>query len=570
MKPKIIFLLLATLIYFGCSNEDASLPSKEIKGSLFVKVNDPNGLPVKGAAIVIGDLTGSTDEDGSYFFTQITLRGDDYLQVEKAGYFKGSKRFRTIEAHTQFLSITLLPQTERGSFSSAQSATISIDTKSKLIFPDHAVTRADGSAYNGNVHVLANPIYGDDPLLSQKMPGALTGLDQSGAKVALGSLGMVAVELHTDNGELLQIASGKTVEMRLAISDKQLSQAPSSIPLWYFDEALGYWVQEGEATRQGNVYVAQLPHFSYWNCDDTFELINWEARFIYSDGSPAQNVEICLTINSLNDQRCAFTNADGMVSGEIAANEMLELNVRNDCGNVLTEDIGPFSDDIRLEPRKLPVAEFDYATISGTALQCDGSPLTSGFVRVRTAQKDFIFPVLDAEGHYEGGYMYCAGDVVTLQVYDVVHALVSLPQVITFDRELDGVNIKACDQVEEFIRYKITGFSPEYIYYVLDLDISNTTRIASIDSIGVKGKFGWSFDGVTTGQYKGYTIFGNQINLPNGQTANVLKMDVNVTEYGGAGEYIRGNFSGRINVGGNGAGGSGPSDYSGSFAVKRK
>jgi hypothetical protein len=99
------------------------------------------------------------------------------------------------------------------------------------------------------------------------MPGALTGLDQSGAKVALGSLGMLAVELQSDNGEVLKIASGKTVEMQLAIPDEQLGKAPSTIPLWYFDDALGLWVHEGQATRQGNAYVAELPHFSYWNCD---------------------------------------------------------------------------------------------------------------------------------------------------------------------------------------------------------------------------------------------------------------------------------------------------------------
>jgi hypothetical protein len=96
------------------------------------------------------------------------LSGDDYLLVEKTGYFKGSRRFTTKESNTQFLRVTLLPQEEIGIFNGSQSASISIDFKSKLTFPDHAVTRADGSAYNGYVHVFANPIYGDDPQLSQK------------------------------------------------------------------------------------------------------------------------------------------------------------------------------------------------------------------------------------------------------------------------------------------------------------------------------------------------------------------------------------------------------------------
>ncbi|MEO6131308.1 MAG: carboxypeptidase-like regulatory domain-containing protein [Saprospiraceae bacterium] len=573
MKTKSIFLLLVALIYIGCAGDDSVVPSQKIKGSLFVTVKDPAGLPVNGATIHIGDLTGTSNEDGTYFFTQATLTGEDYLSVEKPGYFKGSRRFKTIESHTQFFSITLLPQTEVGNFSAEQSAVITIDSKSRLTFPDHAVTREDGSAYNGNVNVLANPIYGDDLQLSEKMPGTLIGLDQSGTKVALGSLGMLAVELQADNGDVLKIASGKTVEMQLGIPDQQISMAPSTIPLWYFDDSKGYWVQEGQAIRQGNAYVAQLPHFSFWNWDQTFTAIDWQARFIYTDGKPAQNTRVCLTIKSLNDQRCAYTDANGMVSGPLPANEALELEVRNECGNIIhTQQLGPFSNDVKMDAVILDVSEQYSATVSGTALQCDGSPLASGFVRVNTGLNDFIFPIEDAEGHYAGRYVYCAGDVVTLKVYDVVHNVASLPHVITFDRDLDAGNIKACDQaqVDEYLRYKINGFSREYNYFFLNVTPGSSTRVITLDSIGVKGKFGFTFDGFTTGQYKGYTLLGNQINIQNGQTAYVLKMDVNVTQYGLPGEYIRGNFSGKITAGGNGAGGSGDSDFNGSFSVKNR
>jgi hypothetical protein len=152
----------------------------------------------------------------------------------------------------------------------------------------------------------------------------------------------------------------------------------------------------------------------------------------------------------------------------------------------------------------------------------------------------------------------------------VVNALTSLPHTISFDRSLEAGSLKACEQVDEYLRYKITGFSRDYIYFFMDMNRSNITKLNSIDSIGVKGKFGFTFDGVGTGQYKGYTLSGNQINLPNGQVGYVLKMDVNVTEYGGVGQYIRGNFSGKINVGGNGSGGSGDSDFNGSFSVKNE
>lgn len=575
MKAKTILLLpiLILFIYLGCSPEDSFVPSKEIDTSLFVTVKDPAGKPVAGASIIIGDQIAATEEDGIYFFPQITLTGDDYLRVEKSGYFKGSRRFNVNGSHTEFLRITLLPLMEIGNFAGTESATISIDAKSTLTFTDHSVTRSDGSLYNGNVHVMASPIYSDDPQLSDKMPGTLVGVDESGTKVALGSFGMLAVELQADNGEMLKIASGKTVEMQLAIGDDQLSDAPSTIPLWHFDEDLGYWVQEGEAIRSGNVYVGQLPHFSFWNCDVFFELIDWEGRFVYNDGSPAQNTEVCLTILSLNSTFCGYTNAEGLISGLVGANEIFELNVFNDCGGtIFSKQIGPFIENTASEVISLDYDEYVNSTVSGIALQCNGSAISSGYVRVRTKDSNFMLPILNAEGHFEGTIMYCANEVVSLYVYDLQNELVSLQRSFTPSGDLEVGSITACAETEEFIRYTVKGFSPEYYYYELALENSNfnITRIFSLDSIGVKGRFGFSFDGLTTGEYRAFPVNGNQINLPNGQVAYILTMDVNVTEYGGKGDFIRGDFYGQINRGGNGAGGSGKSDFNGSFVVKNE
>lgn len=574
MKTKSIFILLSLLTLFGCSSDDTLVPTQaSIKGSLFVTVKDAAGKPVIGATIVIGDLTATTDEDGTYFFTQANLTGDDYLEVQKQGYFKGSRRFSTSESNTQFLRVTLLAQTEIGNFSSSQSATVNIDSKSKLTFPDHAVTRADGSAYNGNVHVLASPIYGDDPKLSEKMPGALVGLDQSNAKVALGSLGMLAVELQADNGDVLKIANGKTVEAQLKIANVQSGQAPATIPLWYFDEVQGLWIQEGEATRQGNTYVAQLPHFSFWNWDVEYTLVEWQTHLIFADGSPIQNAEVCLSVKSISSQACGRTDASGVLKGLIPANEAMELTVVNDCGkNVYTADIGPFSNDVNMGDIKLEVINStDYADISGVALQCDGTPLTKGFVKVHTNISDFMFPIQDASGHYEGRYFYCNGDVVTVQVYDVVNSLTSLPRVITFERSLDLGGLKACDHLDEYIWYKIKGFSRDYVYYLPILtDNFNYIKIESLDSIGVKGRFGFTVPGVYPGQYYGYALSGNQINMQNGQVAYITSMEVNITEFGAVGGYVRGTMVGKINKGGNGTGGSGPSDFNGEFVVRRQ
>ncbi len=576
MKTKSFLLLLTLFSYFSCSNDpDDIIPGtpQDIQSSVFVTIKDPAGIPVAGALITLGNLTGTTDETGTYFFTRAMLSGDDYLKVSKAGYFNGSRRFFTKGSPTQFLKITLLPREEVASYTSSHGASLYIDSKSRLIFPNNAVARPDGSPYNGEVHVMAYPIYGDDPQLSDKMPGALIGEDESGSTVVLGSFGMINVELQADNGDILQIAEGKTVEIELAIANNQLSQAPATIPLWYFDEEKGIWVEDGLAELQGNIYVGQVSHFTPWNVDIPLELVNWEASFVDSEGRPVQNVEVCLSMEDINDKRCIFTDASGTVAHAIPANRKFTLNVLNDCGSVaLSDELGPFTDDIKMDPRAVTVSVQEYATISGTALQCDGSPVKSGFVKVHTPLNNYIFPIKGTDGQFEGGYTYCVGDVATLYVYDVTNNLVSHPQAFTFERNLSIGSITACNQLNEFIQYKVRGFSQEYFYYFPELTPigSEYVEIESLDSIGVKGRFGFVIKGKTVGQYSANGAHGNQINLQNGQIAYITDMTVSITEYGPVGEFIRGDFFGKLNKGSNGAGGNAPSDFSGSFALKNE
>jgi len=96
MKTKSFLLLLTLFSYFSCSNDaDDIIPGtpQDIQSSVFVTIKDPAGIPVAGALITLGNLTGTTDETGTYFFTRAMLSGDDYLKVSKAGYFNGSRRF---------------------------------------------------------------------------------------------------------------------------------------------------------------------------------------------------------------------------------------------------------------------------------------------------------------------------------------------------------------------------------------------------------------------------------------------------------------------------------------------
>ena len=47
---------------------------------------------------------------------------------------------------------------------------------------------------------------------------------------------MGAIEFLGSNGELFNVAEGKTVELTIPLGNDQLGSEPAEIPLWYFDE----------------------------------------------------------------------------------------------------------------------------------------------------------------------------------------------------------------------------------------------------------------------------------------------------------------------------------------------
>jgi hypothetical protein len=176
MKSKIIFLALVALLQIRCSNNDNSSPTNvEFISSAWISILDINGRPLQDASVEISDQIGLTDVEGHYFFRNVSMNDNTFLKVEKVGFFSGSRRFYPAEEKINYIDIILLPLTQVGSFNTSSGATMDVDSKSNLIFPNDAIVDANNTAYSGNVHVMAYPIYADDPNLSKKMPGDLGG-----------------------------------------------------------------------------------------------------------------------------------------------------------------------------------------------------------------------------------------------------------------------------------------------------------------------------------------------------------------------------------------------------------
>jgi hypothetical protein len=91
------------------------------------------------------------------------------------------------------------------------------------------------------------------------------------------SFGALQVNLLDADGSKLNLASGQSATIRIPAVSRGGAALPSTVPLFYFDESTGLWVQEGTATLQGaspsQFYQGTVSHFSTWNADRLLDTV---------------------------------------------------------------------------------------------------------------------------------------------------------------------------------------------------------------------------------------------------------------------------------------------------------
>jgi hypothetical protein len=363
------------------SSGNALPEEKTVTASIQGKVLDENGLPVADATVTSGEVSTSTDEHGIFNFSRIKLSSRfGYVKVAKQGYFAGSRSILTAAGSENFISIKLIPRTSKGSFSASGGGVVTVQPGSTVTFDGASVVdAATGAAYSGTVHIYASyldPAAADVPA---RMPGDLRGIGGDGKETMLQSFGMMVVEMEGDGGEKLQIAGGKKATISMKIPDALKANAPATIPLWYFNDSTGRWIEQGVATRKGDLYEGETTHFSWWNCDAPTGAVNFHLQLKDTHGNPVAYTYLQFTSPTLGT-RGGYTDADGYASGLIPKGQSLQLQAINTCGNVFFGvNVGPALGDQDLGT--LTVSD-DRAilTLTGTVVNCDGAAVDSGYV----------------------------------------------------------------------------------------------------------------------------------------------------------------------------------------------
>lgn len=369
------------------------------QGDVAGYIYDEAGAPVADVEVNILNAVSRTNEFGVFVFRDIDLdKNGTYIKANKAGYIFGSDMIYPDEAEVNHSYIKLMQLTNTTTVNGASGGNVVVQGGGIISFPANGIVNSDGGLFTGTVSVTAKRIAANDPNLGDVMPGGLFAMDKEGYSRVLGTLGMVAVELRDENGNELNLADGAQATVQFPIVESQIASAPEQIALWSFDEEKGLWMEEGFATKDGNKYIGEVSHFSFWNCDAPFPLIHVCGNVFNADGTPAANMLVEVMANVLYPTAYGYTDSDGRFCGKMPKGQELTITIYypgcQEGGFTFT--VGPFDTDTELDPVTLPNGENGLVT---GAVLCDGEAVPNATVVVNVSGQTLVF-LTDDNGNY--------------------------------------------------------------------------------------------------------------------------------------------------------------------------
>ncbi|MFX1706992.1 hypothetical protein PV783_23685 [Chitinophaga sp. CC14] len=565
LLPLLVLLLLLAI---SCKKNNSDHPHPPIKDSVsasdfarnfgnevsrdfIVQLVDVSNNPVPGATVTIGTSTTQTNPGGIAIIKNAGVyERFAYIRAAKTEFMEGSRALMP-STSTNVIKIMMLPSHITATVNSGVTSDVSLSNGTRITFDGNFKTLT-GTAYTGAVSVIVNSLEASDNNLFAKMPGMLYAQNAAGDAKLLETYGMMNVELLGSAGQKLQISNKAQIEMNITAA--QLSVAPATIPLWHFDETLGYWKEAGVANKVGNKYIGEVAHFSWWNFDIPLATspVQLQIKVVDPANNPHANVKTVLfRTGGAYASYADYTLFNGTVTGTVPQNEVLTLKLYDICGNVIyTQNIGPFTANSNVLPDivlNLPATQ--VATINGSLKKCNNTNVTNGYVSINYGQQTFF--TLINNGAFSFQTIVCSADPVTVfgEDADNHQNTGTLNYSITSPTTNIG-NIPACNTSAESITYAIDGGVTKII-------AANITASATGNSFSITGNTPGHMDAIdiqgnsiTPGTYStlsGFQIYGNGLSTNINPVFNTFNITYNLVNVGAVGQYIDVSFSGTYN-----------------------
>ncbi len=542
---KRIFYLLTILFLTACHKDseifipDSVAPVVNVTTSIGGTVIDDNNAPVPGALVQLGTETKETDDNGVFIFRNVEVDSRRaFVKVVKAGYFQGSRAILPNENVITNVRVQLLTNQEIGTIAATTGGEIVLPGGAVIDFPTNSVAN-----FSGDIVVSVQYLDPTTNDLGWKMPGDLTGVTTDNQTKALISFGMIAIHMTDGNGNPLELAEGKEIEITLPIPEGLLAEASAvPLPLWMFDESSQKWMEKGSANLVGTEsYVGKISDGDFWNFAQAFTQVDLSGEITNEDREPLANIKVAVVTGSGAMVSAGWTDNKGTYSGKIPAGKPLFVKIINECGEVnVNQTIGTFSESTN----SFDLVEIDsdspLTSLSGSILNCDNNLIEEGYAMFRTTGEHVEIAWIDEDGMYQTNFVSCEStEPVEVVVVNKGTGLESVPSNY-YGNKVDAGQIVVCTDLFEFITYTVgEDRFLERAPYGQKQNNEDQTKIGGETS-------GQVFTLDIAGAERGNGFAVNQVEANNLISAPSVapQVKVNFSTYGGVDEYLIGTFSG--------------------------
>ena len=566
-----IFTILTTTIFYSCKKDDNGNPTLNptgqwdnsvlTKATFIGQIVKEDGSALEGATVTTGTHMITTDADGFFYFSDIsTPLNATLIKVEKPGYFKAFRTVKVIPKQDNQIRIMAMELPVAKTFNASMGATIIIDNGGSIDFPANAIVDAvTKQAYTGTVSVYAKWIDPSSDDLWQLLPGALRAINTDGEERGLTSFGMQAVELVGNTGQKLQLGSSKMANVSFPIPSSMLGNAPTTIPLWHFDEVQGMWVEEGEATLNGNKYEGAVSHFSFWNVDipTNGPPVSFTATFVDQNNNPLVGYYVRIVPSTNLGSASGLINSSGILTGTgLPSNTSFNLEVFDlSCGlsNPLHSQVfSTTTTNVNLGAITVNISPNTSAIVSGTVVDCNNNILAN--TPVKFTNGSYLGTVLTNSSGVFTTVINCLNGPanITITAFDVVNTVHgSTNHTINIGNNNVGT-LAACGTQNAFINWSsndgtstTNGSIQEAINgaYFSQTNQNGTTIYAHDSTLTTSQYINFSFDGpkLVTGAHN--LIF--HWDHINGSSPNPIigSPQVTLTSYQAVGGWIEGSYT---------------------------
>jgi Carboxypeptidase regulatory-like domain/Immunoglobulin I-set domain len=315
-----------------------------------------SGQPVANAKVSLGALSAQTDAQGRFTLSGVGTAPRQVIDVRADGF---GKSFGVVEVRadaTSDVTLRLVRSAPVQTFAADAAATLVVpQSMAQVQLPANGlVDAATGAAASGTLSATLTPI---DPARDpQTMPGDYT----NAAGASIESFGALSVELADATGARLNLKPGSVATVRIALATRSATP-PASVPLFYFNESSGRWVEEGRATLQGaapnQYYEGTVTHFTFWNADQVADTIVVRGCLRNAGGAAAGNVPM----------RSEGLDYTGNATRNTAADGRFELPMRRGGRAVIYSPSGNGSNAVNVGPSQTDITLPDCLVLAAAA-----------------------------------------------------------------------------------------------------------------------------------------------------------------------------------------------------------